>query len=56
MTMSIHSNAFENFRYHKTPVRHPGKRSSLVDQNPSSFDCQARIARISLPDRVMYSP
>ena len=54
--MSIRVNAFENFRFHKTSGRHPGKRSSLGDQNPSSFDCQARIARISRPDRVMYSP
>jgi hypothetical protein len=26
------------------------------DQNPIRLDCQARIARISLPDKVMYSP
>jgi len=56
MTLSIHSNAFDSFRFQKTSVRNPAKRSSLGDQNPISFDCQARIARISLPDRVMYSP
>jgi len=56
MTMSIHSNAFENFCFQKTLVQESGKRSGLSDQNPSSFDCQARIARINLPERVMYSP